>query len=171
MDKSKVAQKIIRMADEEQSARFVDPIDWDLVKRIDKKNRTEIKKIVEKYGLIKISEFGRDASFKAWLIIQHFPESEVEFMDSYLKLMEASQDDVDIRNIAYLRDRVKTHKGVPQIYGTQRDYKDGKEIFYEIEDIENVDKRRKEMNLDTLREYVSFISEDGTKVPLPDGYK
>jgi hypothetical protein len=50
-------------------------------------------------------------------------------------------------------------EGKKQLYGTQFTLKDGEFIPSPIEDEANIDKRRKEVGLDTLAEYTKTIRE------------
>jgi len=170
---TQIANKIIEMAKVDQELRMAQPIDFAKVAKIDEENRKEIKNIVNEYGFISISKFGKDASYKAWLLVQHFPPEEIEFMENYLKMMGDNKGDYDTRNYAYLIDRINVYKGKPQIYGTQTTSKDNSDTyeFQPIKDIENIDALRREMNLSTLREYAELMEDMNKKrFKLPDGY-
>ena len=89
------------MADEDQKARSEKEIDWKKIDSIDKKNNEEIKKLVNEYGLIGKKEYGKEASYKTWLLIQHMPEEELQFMKKYLRLMKDNLSDINIQNFEY----------------------------------------------------------------------
>ena len=72
-------------------------------------------------------------------------------------MKQVAKEEIFLRNIAYLEDRVKVHTGQPQVYGTQFKLIDGKFIPDEIEDPQQVDERRKEMCMTTLNENVELM--------------
>lgn len=63
-------------------------------------------------------------------------------------------------NMAYLEDRIAVGEGKPQIYGTQFcTNSSGKLIPHPITDIENVDRRRRDVGLEPLLEYQKKLEE------------
>jgi len=170
---NKVSEKIIKMARQDQKIRLAKDVDYKAMERMDRENRKVVKGIIEKYGLITISRFGKEASYSAWLLIQHFPKEEVGFMENYLKLMESPIQDIDIRNYACLKDRILMYRGLLQIYGTQTNSKtNGNNLeFYPIRDVKNIDELRKKVELKNLKEYAKDLEEMfGKPVTLPRGY-
>jgi len=120
-----------------------------------------MRKIVADIGLPTISKVGEKASNNAWLLVQHSPDR--KFQKEYLDLLGKNISDVNKANIAYLDDRLRMFEGKPQLYGTQlqKNKDTGEWEFFKIEDRENVDKRRKEMGLDTLEKYLkNFLSQN-----------
>ncbi len=90
----------------------------------------------------------------AWLLVQH-ADHDRAFQKECLDLMKSlPPDEVHVSNIAYLEDRVRVGEGRPQLYGTQF-HLDEQGNFgpFPIEDPENIDQRRKAMNLGTLAKY------------------
>lgn len=65
---------------------------------------------------------------------------------------------VDLRNPAYLTDRVAVNEGKKQTYGTQFHVVEGVRQPKLIHDPDNVDKRRKSVGLNTLKEYAEFMN-------------
>lgn len=126
----------------------------DIVEPVDEKNYKKIAEIIEEIGYPTISKVGKQASFNAWLIIQHHPEG--EFQKKCLQLMEKNRDGVDPQNIAYLKDRVLMYSGKKQIYGTQLKQNEitKKLELYEVEDKEHLDERRKKIGLEPIAEYL-----------------
>jgi hypothetical protein len=163
--------KINEMSKLDQKLRNAQELDWDLIDKIDSTHTKELKKIIKFHGLISISKFGKQTSNDAWLLVQHSPD--YSFMEEYLQLMEDKTNDIDAKNLAYLRDRVNSHNGIPQVYGTQvyrgKDTND-KWIFRPIIDITNIDLKRKSVGLNTLKEYAKEFIEDGIELELPKGY-
>lgn len=173
LTRKQISEIIIKMADEDQKARSEKEPDWGKIDIIDKKNNEEIKKLVTEYGLIGQKEYGKEASNKAWILIQHMPEEQLQFMKEYLGMMKENLEDIDIKNYAYLKDRLSMYEKTPQTYGTQLHSKDGSSDlkFHPIDDIKNIDKKRKEAGLDTLIEYADSMEKMcNQKVVLPEGY-
>jgi hypothetical protein len=84
------------------------------------RNEDLIRKIVKEHGWPGISLVGEDGSRAAWLVVQHM-DGDLDFQRSCLALMQEAWDRGEVRphDLAYLTDRVLTHEGKPQMYGTQ----------------------------------------------------
>lgn len=116
------------------------------MKALHERNNSRIKEIIENVGWPTISLVGKEASKAAWLIVQHAILDEA-FMNVCLALLENSIKDNDAESwcFAYLKDRTLTMKGMPQIFGTQFDMKNGKVVPFPIEDMSVVDELRKRL--------------------------
>lgn len=126
--------------------------------KLDSIHTQRMKEIVKQMGWPTISKVGETVSDMAWLLVQH-ADHDIEFQKQCLELMKQTSNDVSKVNIAYLEDRVKVNSGRPQIYGTQFYEHDG---IYEprpIEELDKVDKRRKEVGLESLKEYARMLKE------------
>lgn len=167
-----LATEIIRMADEDQAVRTQEVINWDAVKKIDEKNRLQIKEIIAQYGYISARVYGRRAATSAWILVQHFPKDYVEDMESYLALIKQDPEGIPPANIATLEDRICMYKGEPQIYGSQAHFSSDSNVwqFHGIVDIANVDERRREVGMSSLREYAENLF-SGEQYLLPEGYE
>lgn len=143
--------------DQEMRSRYMkDDVDMDV--NVDVENTKRAKEIVEEIGYPTISKVGREASYNFWILVQH-ADHDKEFQKYCLGLMrEIPKEDVEQSNIAYLEDRIRLGEGRPLLYGTQyRIDKDTDEmIILPIEDEENVDKRRVEVGLPPLNEYIEM---------------
>jgi len=60
-------------------------------------------------------------------------------------------------NLAYLTDRVRVHEGLPQVYGTQGEWVDGKLALGNIEDADGVDQRRAAIGLEPVAKYLATL--------------
>jgi Family of unknown function (DUF6624) len=69
------------------------------------------------------------------------------------------KDEVSQSNLAYLTDRVLLAEGKEQRYGTQCTAIDGKWKPRPLEDEANVDKRRADVGLPPLAEYLKLIEQ------------
>jgi len=130
------------------------------MQKIDKINRKEFKKIFKTTGLI-TSEYGKDAQLAAFLLVQHMPRNEISFMKRYLSLMKKNLKDIEPLHFAMLCDRVETWQNKPQIYGTQFVPVENKDNTFKLKELiepELVDKRRKEIGLEPLTDYIKKLS-------------
>lgn len=151
MKYKKIAEEINIMTEEDQKSRELGSKD---ICTIDEKNDKRMKEIVTDIGYPTISKVGKQASFNSWLIIQHSPD--LEFQMKCLDLMEKQSSDVNPQNIAYLKDRVLMYRGEPQIYGTQlrKNTETGKFELYPVKDPDNLDKLRKSIGLEPIKDYL-----------------
>lgn len=131
------------------------------IKEVHERNNARIKQIVEQCGWPGISLVSKEGAEAAWLIVQH-AVLDTEFMGGCLELLgEAVRNrEAEGMHFAYLRDRVLTMSGRPQIYGTQHDVDENGIAFpLPIENPSEVDHLRREMGLGTLAEATSRIQE------------
>ena len=156
----------IRKSDQEVRHEFLNayksqPVDSVLTRSllqqmqiIDKKNLEEIKIIIEEFGWPNKDLVG-DECISIWLVIQHSDVETQKWALPYLK-EGAKNRDIDASAIAMLEDRILVNSGRNQIYGTQfyREELNGQNTlrFYPIEDMQNLNKRRAEVGLDTFEE-------------------
>ncbi|WP_165234315.1 DUF6624 domain-containing protein [Aquisphaera insulae] len=130
---------------------------FEAVKKADEENTKRLAEIVRKHGWPTVSLVGKDGTHAAWLLVQH-ADAEPGFQRKCLDLMnrlpkgESLSDDV-----AYLTDRVLLAEGKKQLYGTQFESVAGKWEPRPLEDPANVDKRRAEVGLLPLAEYVKQL--------------
>ncbi len=123
---------------------------------LDEKNRQRLVQIIDEHGWPGRSLVGRHGADAAWLIAQH-ADSDVAFQRRCLALIEsAPKGEVESKHVVYLTDRVFVNEGKPQRFGTQLG-----ENFRPrpIEDAANVDKRRAEVGLPPLSEYLRAAKE------------
>ena len=171
----KISEQINLMATQDQEVRKPNPKnnDREKMKAIDEKNTKRIKEIINEYGCITISKFGEKVSQNAWLLIQH--ADDLAFKQEYCKLMEENINDIKKSNLALLKDRILTNTGHKQLYGSQlfKGPNDPHLYVQDIEDIKNVDKRRAEMGLNTLYEYIMSFREmtEDNEIAFPEGYE
>jgi hypothetical protein len=150
------SKELVEMGERDQKMRFDSQnpeLNITFDKKIDKENKEKLQKIIKKIGWPTIAKVGEEASYAAWLVVQH-ADHDIAFQEECLKLMLESKEDVLPGNIAYLMDRVAVNKGELQIYGTQfYRNEDGQIIPRPIKDIKNLNSRRKEMGLEGFSVY------------------
>ncbi len=131
---------------------------WKEMIAVDEENRKAVIAIIEEHGWPGTSMVGPQASSAAFLVIQHIPQEEKETMEKYLPLLReaAAKGEAEKSHLALMEDRVLMYNGQPQLYGSQlrMNNNTGKYELYTIEDEANVDKRREEMGLEPLADYM-----------------
>lgn len=119
----------------------------------DSVNLIRVREILDTYPL----DFGEENEV-VWVVIQH---SSLEIQKQYLpKFLEAvEKGKLRGEYVAVMQDRIACWSGKPQIYGSQGSFNaSGIFVPSEIEDIENVDVRRAQMGMCTLKEYIEQMS-------------
>lgn len=135
----------------EESAPFLEMV------KTDRENREWLKTIVERHGWPGKTLVGTDGAHAAWLLVQH---ADLDFQRDCLRRMERSRPgEVAKVDLAYLSDRVRLAEGKPQVYGTQIEIKDGRWQPRDVEDPQNLDRRRKEIGLPPIAEYLKQAEE------------
>lgn len=155
-----LAKEINQMVKEDQDMRVkalakAKQGDWsDFNADVDLRNTQRMKEIIEEIDWPTIDKVGKEGSHGAWFLVQH-ADRDLSFQEKYLKLMkDLPMGEIELRDIAYLEDRVRVNKGDLQLYGTQFYTNDnGKFGPRPIEDSEHVNERRFEVGLETIEDY------------------
>jgi hypothetical protein len=127
----------------------------ETMKRVDTENTARLGEIVDRHGWPTFILVGKGGAKAAWILVQHADLSP-KFQRKCLDLMtKAPRDEIFPDDLAYLTDRVLLAEGKKQVYGTQFTMANGKCKPRPLEDEANVDKRRKEVGLEPLAEYLS----------------
>jgi len=128
---------------------------WELKHLINQKNIKRIQEIIKENGWPKKSVVKGSAAGTVFLVIQH---ADIEIQKKYLPLMTeaANNGEASWRSLALLIDRVNLGEGKRQIYGSQIgiEPKSGKFYVSPLVDPENVNKRRNEVGLGKIEDYV-----------------
>jgi len=125
------------------------------IRAIDADNTARMKAIVQQYGWPGPELVGKDGSEAAFFLVQHADHT---FQKEMLPLVRNAYVTGGLlgQDYALLQDRVLVGDGKPQLYGTQFKFR-GKELVPDpIEDELNVDRRRAEVGLPSLAEYLEF---------------
>ena len=163
-------KKLLKMVKKDQAIRNdliksgIEHPDKRLLKRmktIDASNLIRVKAIVKRYGFPTPKLVGKDGVEAVFLLIQH---GDLAFQEQMLPDVKNSFQSGNLsgQNYAMLLDRVLVRQGKPQVYGTQANSVDevtGKVEFEPIEDEANVDKRRAEVGLPPLSEYIKILKQ------------
>lgn len=118
-------------------------------------NLVKVEKILDEYGWLGFDKVGKTGALTLFLVIQHSP---LKVQEKYLPIMREAVKNKQAfaGNLALLEDRVALGEGRKQIYGSQlrTDTLTHKNILLPLEDPENVDKRRAEVGLGPIAEYL-----------------
>jgi len=128
---------------------------WRLINEKDSINLIKIKKILDERGWLGAEIIGGQGNSTLFLVIQH---SDLETQLEYLPMMREAvkKGNANASSLALLEDRVALRQGKRQIYGSQmdRDQETGEYYVSPLIDPENVDKRRAQVGLGTIADYV-----------------
>ncbi|MEO6406933.1 MAG: DUF6624 domain-containing protein [Ferruginibacter sp.] len=115
-----------------------------------------VEAIIEKYGWLGYNQIGSQANTTLFMVIQH---SDLKTWRKYLPIMQAAVKNGKAKTtqLVLLQDRLDLHEGRKQNYGSQIIWSldRNKYLILPLNDPDNVDKRRAEMGLSTLAEYLS----------------
>lgn len=121
----------------------------------DSLNLIKVVKILDEKGWVGKDKVGQQANTTLFLVIQH---SDLKVQQKYLPMMReaAKKGNADAGSLALLEDRIALREGRKQIYGSQIGTNPVTKTKYvlPLEDPDNVDKRRIEVGLGTLADYV-----------------
>jgi hypothetical protein len=130
---------------------------FGLIRYIDSVNCIKVTKILDEHGWLGINEIGSSGNTTLFLVIQH---SDLQVQEKYLPMMRQAVEDgkAEASSLALLEDRVLLGQGKKQLYGSQIEYDPLtlKYLVSPIEDEPNVNKRRAEVGLDPLEDYVKI---------------
>jgi len=126
---------------------------WQKIHDKDSINLIKVSAIIDKYGWLGADEIGDNGNTTLFLVIQH---ADLKTQEKYLPIMKEAVKNGKASGsaLALLVDRVEMRNGRPQIYGSQIQMKDGKFEIYPILDEKNVNKRRADVGLEPLEDYV-----------------
>jgi hypothetical protein len=126
------------------------------IKDMDQQHLKEVEDIIQKLGKYPGKDVvGQPLDQIAFLIIQHSTDRAVH--EKYLPMItEAAQKgNIDKASAAVLTDIVKVQKKEKQVYGTQIHINNkGEKDLYPVEDLANINQRRKDMDLEPLENFL-----------------
>lgn len=121
----------------------------------DSLNLIKIRNILDQHGWHGSKEVGDKGNSAFFLVIQHADQTTQE---KYLPVMRdaVKNGKASAQNLALLEDRVLLGQGKKQIYGSQIGMDQVTKAYYvdALEDPDNVDKRRAEVGLEPMADYV-----------------
>ncbi|MFD1079553.1 DUF6624 domain-containing protein, partial [Longispora fulva] len=120
-----------------------------------------LRKIIEQYGFPGYDRVGKEGSADFWRMVQH-SDHDPAFQKLVLDKMlpEVKNNNAEAEKYGYLVDRVNLNTGKPQLYGTQLAYRSntGQPYPRNLSDSSNVNKRRMELGMEPLEDYLNKIS-------------
>jgi hypothetical protein len=129
---------------------------WKIIHEKDSINLIKVKALLDTYGWLGPDIVGGQGSTTLFLVIQH---SDKNTQQKYLPMMRdaVKKGKASGSSLALLEDRVALGQGKRQIYGSQIGRNPVTEKYYvsPLEDPDNVDKRRAEVGLGSLADYIS----------------
>jgi hypothetical protein len=149
-----IRKELLAMLQEDQSVRTGQaPV--ASAKEVNVRLTERLRRIVDDHGWPGRTAVGERGANAAFLIAQH-SDQDLPFQERCLAMMRAkvTSGDVDMRDVAYLEDRILEARGALQRYGTQLTLKAGRWAPQPIEDEARVDERRRAAGLAPLEEYV-----------------
>ncbi|WP_196889824.1 DUF6624 domain-containing protein [Aureivirga sp. CE67] len=119
----------------------------------DHRNQELVISIIEKCGMPTLKEVTQKQMDAIWLGLQH---TDAKTRKKYFPKIEKAVGNGDLskQQYALMKDRILMDEGKPQIYGSQ--IKNGK--LYKLENPETVNKRRKEMGMGTIEDYLKYFN-------------
>jgi hypothetical protein len=130
----------------------------DKMARASKAHVAELRKLMAKHGFPGFKRVGRDAASAAVLIVTN-ADKDLAFQKKFLEEMKKAADanDADRGDCAMLVDRVLVAEGKRQRYGTMISVKGDKVTPMPVEDPKNLDRRRAEVGLPPMEEYLETV--------------
>lgn len=128
------------------------------IEETDSLNLKEVEKILDEHGWLGADIIGEQGNKTLFLVIQH---SDLETQLNYLPMMREAVQLGNAQKIdfALFEDRILMRQGKRQIYGSQisKDYDTGEVYVWPIIEPEKVNKRRAEVGLGPIEDYVKGV--------------
>ena len=174
------AETLHQMQQEDQAVRrafhnrSLTPAEEDSLGRrmheVDSANLVKLKWLIDTLGFPTWERVCSYGSADAWLVAQHMRPW---FQYGYVKQLRQAVADTnaDPSNLAYLEDRLRTGRGLPQIYGTQfTSTSENNRTVWQcpVADIKNVNLRRGQMLMPPLKDYIEGYQKSSTEDGMLD---
>ncbi|WP_422361842.1 DUF6624 domain-containing protein [Reichenbachiella sp.] len=103
--------------------------------------------VLTEHGWLGTSVIGKKANISIFLAVQHAPNDQVR--ERYYPMLEAStqRGESSLAQMATMKDRILVNKKQPQVFGTQWNYVDDKQVLFPLEDVNSVNEKRVEVGL------------------------
>lgn len=147
-----------------------DPAVMQRLKQVRADNLSALKKILATKGFPSKLDVGDDGVWAAFTLVQH-ADGDHELQKQVLAQMESlfKRHEIQGALLAYVTDRTRIADGQPQVYGTQFHLVNGDALeIRPFVDPQNLDKRRKDVDLPTEEDYMCYTHvRSGKVVRLP----
>lgn len=167
--------KLLKMRDEDiyLSKECKDPHilfvkDESLIK-LRKENTEKLKELVSEFGFPTISLVGQEAHAAAFYLFNR-SINDVTFIGKlYKDISKLPSSEINLIEYAFLEDKLNFYVGKPQVYGTQFYHDDeGNFIPWTILNEEEVEQRRKEIGLNSLKDQIENNKKNRCKRVVKD---
>lgn len=151
IDCSKLSEILQKVYESDQGTRQEGGIDAE----IDRQNLITVVSIIEKCGMPTLEIISEKEMTAVWLVLQHTDHlTRVKYLPYIEKAVE--NGDLEKRQLALTMDRILSGEGKPQLYGSQilPGCEPGTWEYLPIKDPEYVNKRRAEVGLGPIQEYL-----------------
>ena len=130
----------------------------EISRNIDEPNAKRLKAIFEQIGFPDTKKVGSDGLRAFMILLQHMQGDELR--EKCVKPITRAFKQKELTPMAYANfiDRFRLHQGRKQRFGSNFDIKDGKLVMSPTEDLKNLKKRRAEIGLPSLDEYVKELA-------------
>ena len=152
--------KLLEMLETDNKARQElgnppDAVKLQISLEMDRNHTTQIKNWFLEYGWLTADAVGEDGATAFFILVQHADQDRVFQRSALEKLNEAvNVGQAKPEFLAFLTDRLKVAKGLPQVYGTQMRVVGDKFEPFEVEDFENLNARRLKVGLESFEAYL-----------------
>lgn len=146
-----IRQQLQAMAQQDKNARERKWIDPKETAALAEQATPLLESVFNQYGWPKISVFDVMPCNNFWILVQHQSPAVHEQMLPSLK-NAVDEGEAEKTEYAYLFDRVQTEEGKLQRWGTQTKCEDRHAVLYPVDDVADIDKRRKTVGLGPLDE-------------------
>jgi len=140
-----------------------------IIKTKDNSNLAFVEKWINKHGWLGPEEIGFMGVQAVFLVIQH---ADLKTQKKYYPMLKKAEREGNIlsSNVALIEDRIAIREGRNQTYGSQFyvDPESKKNIVYPLENVEDVDRLRKSVGLQPMKEYVKDWSIESYTSNLPE---
>lgn len=115
--------------------------------------------IVARQGWPTRAAVGKEGVEAAWLVLQHSPDLAWQ-REMLPRIWDAARTgDVEPAEAAMLEDRIRVNSGEPQRYGNSFTVVDGRLLPHPVEDPAGLERRRREVGLPPMADYVKVLAE------------
>lgn len=130
---------------------------WKIINEKDSINLIKVEKILNEYGWLGSDIVGEEGNSTLFLVIQHSnTQTQLKYLPMFREAVKNGK--AKASDLALMEDRVLLAQGQKQIYGSQIgiDIKTNEYSLSPMIDPDNVDKRRAEVGLMPLSEYLKY---------------
>jgi len=161
-------RKFLELTTDKAPQKAIDSI-RSIVRQKDSINLIKVNKILNQYGWLGPQDVGMNGSQALFLVIQH---ADLKTQQKYLPMIKKAEKEGKTlsSNLAILQDRIAMREGKKQIYGSQgfKDKTTGISYIYPMINPDKLDKRRKSMGLQPMKEYNEGWNVNEYKKKLPE---